>query len=139
MYWNAERNDGTTNPPPDCELPDEYPLGSLEEQRNDDASLYNYYRQIIAIRNAMPIIARGDTVAEEALNINSISAQRKTYGDEQCIILMNINPEAGQVDLSAYADWTMVVSVSADGNEFTMDGATLNLPAYGLAILVPAA
>ena len=139
MYWNAARDNGTTNPPPECELPAEYPLGSLEEQRNDDTSLYNYYRQIIAIRNSMPIIARGDTVAEEALNINCISAQRKIWGEEECIILMNINPEAGQVDLSAYADWNMVVSVSADGNEITMDGTTLNLPAYGLAILVPAA
>lgn len=138
MYWNAARDNGTTNPPPECELPDEYPLGSLEEQRNDDISLYNYYRQIIAIRNSMPIIARGTTTAEEALNINCISAQRKTWGEEECIILMNINTEAAQVDLSAYADWTMVVSVSADGNEITMEGTTLNLPAYGLAILVPA-
>ena len=138
MYWNAARDNGTTNPPPECELPDEYPLGSLEEQRNDDTSLYNYYRQIIAIRNSMPIIARGTTTAEEALNVNCISAQRKTWGEEECIILMNINTEAAQVDLSAYADWTMVVSVSADGNEITMEGTTLNLPAYGLAILVPA-
>lgn len=139
MYWNASRDNGTTNPPPECELPDEYPLGSLEEQRSDDSSLYNYYRQIIAIRNAMPVIARGITTAEEALNINCISAQRKTWGEEECIILMNINTEAAQVDLSAYADWTMAVDLSADGNEITMEGSKLNLPAFGLAILVPAA
>ena len=139
MYWNADRDEGTTNPPPECELPEEYPLGSLEEQAGDDSSLYNYYRQAIAIRNALPVISHGKTTAEEALNVNCISAQHKTWGDEECIILMNINTEAAQVDLSAYADWTMVATLSADGNAITMDGTTLSLPAYGTAVLVPAA
>ncbi|MBQ8237267.1 MAG: alpha-amylase [Oscillospiraceae bacterium] len=139
MYWNAERDNGTTNPPPECELPEEYPLGSLAEQAGNDASLYNYYRQAIAIRNAMPVISHGDTTAETALNVNAISAQRKTWEDQECIILMNINTVAAQVDLSAYADWNMVASLSADGGEITMDGTQLSLPAFGTAILVPAA
>ena len=139
MYWNAERNDGTTNPPPECELPEEYPLGSLAEQAGVDGSIYNYYRQAIAIRNAMPVIARGSITEEAALNVNCISAQRKTWGDEQCIILMNINTVAAQVDLSAYADWTLTASLSADGGEITLADGTLDLPAYGIAILTPAA
>ena len=137
MYWNAERNDGTTNPPPECELPEEYPLGSLEEQRADDASLWNYYRQAIAIRKALPVISHGRVTVEEALNVNCISAQRKTWNDQECIILMNVNGEAAQVDLSAYADWALVASLSADGNEITLNGTTLELPAYGIAILIP--
>ena len=137
MYWNAERNDGTTNPPPECELPEEYPLGSLAEQAGVDSSLYNYYRQAIAIRNALPVISHGDTTAESALNVNCISAQRKTWEDQECIILMNINTEAAQVDLSAYADWNMAASLSADGGEITMDGTQLSLPPFGTAILVP--
>lgn len=139
MYWNAERNDGTTNPPPECELPEEYPLGSLQEQMGVDSSLYNYYRQAIAIRNALPVISHGDTTAEEALNVACVSAQRKTWGEEECIILMNINTEAASVDLSAYADWTLAASLSADGGEITLEGTTLSLPAYGTAVLVPAA
>ena len=139
MYWNAERNDGVTNPPPECELPAEYPLGSLAEQMGVDSSLYNYYRQAIAIRNALPVISHGDTTAETALNVGCISAQRKTWDDQTCIILMNINTEAAQVDLSAYADWTMAASLSADGGEITLEGTSLSLPAYGTAVLVPAA
>ena len=137
FVWNDARDNGTTNPPPECELPEEYPLGSLAEQAGDDASLYNYYRQAIAIRNAMPVIARGNTTVEEALNVSCISAQRKTWGEEECIILMNINTEAAQVDLSAYEGWTLAASLSADGGEIAMDGTTLNLPAFGTAILVP--
>jgi len=139
FYWNAARDNGTTNPPPECELPEEYPLGSLEEQRNDDDSLYNYYRQVIAIRNALPVISHGKTTAEAALNVNCVSAQRKTWNDQECIILMNINNAPAQVDLSAYEGWTLVASVSAEGTPVEMSGNTLNMGAFGLAILLPQA
>ena len=137
MYWNAARDNGVTNPPPECELPEEYPLGSLEEQRNDDASLWNYYRQAIAIRKALPVISHGRTTVEEALNINCVSAQRKTWNDQECIILMNVNTEACQVDLSAYGNWVLAASLSADGNAVVLNGTTLELPAFGTAILIP--
>ena len=81
MYWNAARDNGTTAPPPECELPGEYPFGSLEEQKNDDLSVYNYYRQAIAIRNAMPAMARGRTTEEVSLTrwimpLGQVFAQR---------------------------------------------------------------
>ncbi|MBE6980287.1 MAG: DUF3459 domain-containing protein [Ruminococcaceae bacterium] len=139
MLWNEARDNGTTNPPPECELPAEYPLGSLEIQEKDDLSVYNYYRQAIALRNALPVISHGRTTCETALNIGCVSAQRKTWNEEACIILMNINPEAATADLSAYADWTLAATLSADGNPITLDGTTLNLSAYGIAVLLPAA
>ncbi len=137
MYWNAERNDGTTKTPPGCKLPESYIFGSLAEQKEDDYSIYNYYRQAIAIRNALPVISHGRVAAEAALNQGCVSAQRKTWGDESCIILMNISEESAQVDLFAYADWHMVATLSVAETEPTMDGASLQLPAYGVAILIP--
>ena len=138
MYWNAARDNGTTNPPPECELPEEYPLGSLEEQVKDDSSLFNYYRQTIAIRNALPQIARGIPTAETALNTGCVSAYRKTWEDKQCIILMNIDGVEAEVDLSAYADWSLAANLSANGEKIKLKGETLKLPAWGVAILLPA-
>lgn len=112
-------------------------MGSLAEQVGDDNSLWNYYRQAIAIRKALPVISHGRTTVEEALNVNCISAQRKTWEDQQCIILMNINTVASQADLSAYADWTVAAALSADGNEIVLNGTTLELPAFGIAVLIP--
>ena len=137
MFWNDLRNDGTTNPPPDCTIPEEYPFGSLEDQIDDPNSIYNFYREAIAIRNALPVISHGVTTAEETLNVNCISAQRKTWNDQQCIILMNISTEAAQVDLSAYADWNLAATLSVDGNPTEMDGTTLNMASCGIAILLP--
>ena len=87
--------------------------------------------------NALPMIARGRVTAEAELNVGCISACRKTWGEEECIILMNISPEAGTADLSAYADWTVAATLSADGGEIIQEGTVLNLPPYGTAVLLP--
>ena len=137
MYWNPERNNGTTNPPPECDVPASYPYGSLAEQVNSDSSIYNYYRQAVAIRQALPVISHGRTTAETALNIGCVSAQRKIWGEESCIILMNIDENAAKVDLSGYADWKLAASLSANGEAVSVSGSELNLPAYGVAVLLP--
>jgi len=135
MYWNAARDNGTTNPPPDCELPEEYPFGSLEEQKENDLSIYNYYRQAVAIRQALPVISHGKTTEEKALNVGCISAFRKSWGEESCLILMNISPDAAVADLSGYGDWQLAASLSVSEEAVAMDGTNLNLPAWGVAVL----
>ena len=139
MLWNEARDNGTTNPPPECELPEEYPLGSLQVQQGDDYSVYNYYRQAIAIRNALPVISHGRTTCETALNVGCVSAQRKTWNDESCIILMNIDTVEAQVDLSGYADWSVAATLTVNENSVTVDGTNLTIPAYGVVVLIPAA
>ena len=138
FFWNDARDNGTTTPPPECELPEEYPFGSLETQRGDDNSLWNYYRQAVAIRQAIPAISHGRTTCETGLNVGCVSAFRKTWNEDAVIILMNIAPDAAQADLSGYADWVLAASLSADGNEIVLNGTTLELPAYGTAVLIPA-
>ena len=137
MLWTSNGTGGITGKPPGCTLPESYVFGSLADQEADPYSIYNYYRQVIAIRNALPAVSRGRTTAETALNVGCISAQRKTWNEESCIILMNINAEAAQVDLSAYADWTVAATLAVDETEPKVDGATLSLPGYGVAVLIP--
>ena len=43
------------------------------------------------------------------------------------------------MDLSAYGDWTLAASLSADGSKIKLKGDTLKLPAWGVAVLTPAA
>ena len=137
FFWNDARDNGTTTPPPECELPEEYPFGSLEKQMADDNSLWNYYRQAIAIRQALPALSHGRTTAETALNVGCVSAFRKTWNDQAVIVLMSIDTVAASVDLSAYADWTLAATLSADGNDIVLNGTSLELPAFGTAVLIP--
>ena len=84
------------------------------------------------------MISHGKTTAETSLNVGCFSAQKKTWNDESCIILMNINGEAALVDLSFHTDWTIAATLSVDENPVTQEGTTLHLPPYGIAVLIPA-
>lgn len=136
MYWNDARDQGTAAPPPECALPESYPFGSLERQEKSDDSVYNYYRQAIAIRNAIPAISHGVTTAETALNTGCVSAFRKSCDLGECIILMNIDTAVAQVDLTDYAQWTLGAKLSANGEPVTLEGTTLSLPPFAAAILM---
>ena len=83
------------------------------------------------------MISHGRVTEEKALNTGFISAQRKTWENETCIILMNMSSDAAQVDLSAYADWSLAASLSADGKKISLKGNTLQLSAWGVAVLIP--
>ncbi len=137
MYWNAARDNGTTDLPPDCVLPESYPFGSLEEQVENEDSIYHYYRQAIAIRQALPVISHGSTTAETGLNVGCVSAQRKTWGDQKCIILMNIDANAASVNLTGYEDWTLAATLTTTEEAVTQEDASMNLPGFAVAILIP--
>ncbi len=137
MYWNSAGNEGMTQPPPGCTIPESYPFGSQQEQRGDDLSVYNYYRQAIAIRKAIPAISHGRTTAETALNKGCVSAFRKTWDGELCIILMNISPETASVDVSDYTNWTLAAKLCTSAEQVSCEDSTIQLPAYAVAVLVP--
>ena len=84
------------------------------------------------------ILSHGRTTAETALNTGCVSAFRKTWDGENAIVLMNLDSQAAQTDLSGYADWELAAALSATGEEITLADGTLNLPAWGTAVLVPA-
>ena len=134
MLWNGAGDSGMTQPPPECTIP-QYPFPPLEEQRNQDGSIYNYYRQAIAIRNAIPAIARGRVTAEAALNQGCVSAQKKTWQEQSCIILMNISSQATDVDLSAYANWSLAATLCTGEEDASLTQTALHLPPYGIAVL----
>ena len=50
---------------------------------------------------------------------------------------MNIAPDAAQADLSAYSDWKIAASLSADGGEIALNGSMLELPPFATAVLIP--
>ena len=62
---------------------------------------------------------------------------RKTWGEESCIILMNVDTAAAQVDLSGYADWRLAASLCVDDVPVELSGNTLSLPPFALAVLLP--
>lgn len=136
MLWSLTGADDMTSPPPDCVLPEEYPLGSLQEQREDPMSIYQYYRQAIALRRAIPSISRGVPTAEVPLNCGTVSATRKTDGEQAALILLNIGTQGAAVDLTGYEDFELAGQLTTGESPVTLASGILTLPPFGTAVLV---
>ena len=135
MYWNSRGDGGMTQPPPGCTLPEEYPFGSLEDQEKDPWSVYNYYRQALAIRHGIPAISRGIPREEAGLNQGTVSACRKTWQGETCLILMNISDQPAKADLQDYGEFSLQASLCVSAEEVCQENAHLLLPPWAVAVL----
>ncbi|MEL6822510.1 MAG: alpha-glucosidase C-terminal domain-containing protein, partial [Calditrichota bacterium] len=79
---------------------------SLEEQKNDPSSLYNFYRQLISIRKVHPAIRQGDSRFIESNQENVLSFLR-TSGTEKILVLINMDKEPANTTLSMPSDSIM--------------------------------
>lgn len=143
MYWSLDENaEGMCDGPKDME-PIKMKYDSLEEQEKDGNSIYNYVKQVIALRNQYPAIARGEVAFDEGISDTSICAIQKTYEDEKLTIVFNISAESQTVDLTksslgAAADdaGLQIAGELIDGTEVvTLEDNTLTMPAYSIVIL----
>lgn len=143
MYWSLDENaTGMCDGPKDME-PIKMKYDSLEEQEKDGNSIYNYVKQVIALRNQYPAIARGEVAFDEGISDTNICAIQKTYEDEKLTIVFNISAESQTVDLTksslgAAADDTdlQIAGELIDGTEVvTLEDNTLTMPAYSIVIL----
>ncbi len=148
MQWDAEGTDGMTKGPADMDKV-EMKYGTLKEQSEDENSIYSYYKKAISLRNIYPSIARGDvrlldglTGDNTAVWIKEIDEDKFTdipEGKESVMIALNNSEEEITIDLSVdeeSADYrTLGTSLTTGEEDASLDGDTLTLPAFGIAII----
>ena len=143
MYWSLDENaTGMCDGPKDME-PIKMKYDSLEEQEKDGNSIYNYVKQVIALRNQYPAIARGEVAFDEGISDTNICVIQKTYEDEKLTIAFNISAESQTVDLTksslgvAAGDTDLQIAGELiDGTEVvTLEDNTLTMPAYSVVLL----
>lgn len=106
MYWSMNPDEeGMCDGPADMDAV-KMKFESLEEQEKDAASVYQYYKKVIKIRNQNPEIARGkaeyvtvgDLSAEDTKE--SVCAIKKTYGDSELLLVFATTAETKELDLT---------------------------------------
>jgi glycosidase len=110
----------------------------VDEQEEDETSLLNFYKRALRIRNENPEIARGTVEKVKELCSGAQAAVTKTYEGSVIGIVYNISAEeAAEIDLSGTALEGMSIRgyLSATGEEVTLDGQSLYLPADTICIL----
>ncbi len=100
MNWSEKDTAGVCNDPAGADKDITQSLPAADEQMSDPDSLYSYYKEALAIRNAYPEIARGDIQIIEDLTTDNTAVITKTRNDSTIIIVYNTGDDPTAVDLS---------------------------------------
>ncbi len=136
MYWSSA--EGAMTKGPDDMEPQENQFPSLEEQKKDNSSIYNFYKDTILLRNQNPEIARGTVARLEEVTDGDIAAISKTYDGTTIYLLYNLSEtEEKQVVLpmEQYGYQEIAGYLSADGGEVTLQDGTITMPSYSVVVL----
>jgi oligo-1,6-glucosidase len=98
MQWSAEVGAGFTTGTPWIGVNPNHVRINAEAQRDDPHSIYQYYRALIALRHAQPVILEGgfgpiDTGRDQ------IYAFRRTWVDDTIEVYANLSDSPSSVDL----------------------------------------
>ena len=140
MYWSSDPDaEGMCAGPAGMdEIKMRFP--SLEEQRSDGSSVYNFVVQALRLRAAYPAVSHGQAVFLEELSDADVCVLEKQYEDQCVLLAFNISPEARTVDL-ALLEKTPVLSgaLVTTAESPVLEGEQLTLPMYSVALLTYAA
>lgn len=88
MQWNNEMNSGFTNGNPWIGVNSNYVNVNVDQQINDETSIFSYYKKLIQLRKDVDVIAYGDIKPLDEKN-TSVFAYERTYEDEKLLVICN--------------------------------------------------
>lgn len=142
MYWSKDSEaSGMCAGPKDMDAV-KMKYDSLEEQSKDKYSIYNYYKDVIKLRNTYPEIARGNTEYIEEISGDNICAIKKIYKESEVMLIMNISEEEQTVDVSQIlingkeidGSKSLKGVLLTDEKEVAAEGTNITLPAYAIVL-----
>ena len=137
MYWSRDPNDPDlcAGPPYMDDVEMKFP--PLSEQINDPFSLYNWFREVIKVRKAFPVIASGITAEAGGISDDAIAAFiRYREGEDPVLIVMNLREENRDANLNVLnEDLNLAAVLNSDGQQITKENGILHLPGYSIAVL----
>ena len=118
-------------------------------QKDDEYSIYNYYKSAIRMRNTFPVIARGSTTPVEELEGDRLGAffrsvpegyaDPEVFGPESLLIIFNNSNEETSVELSRNPEakeyTNLCYQLNTATSESELNGTRLTVAPYGIVIL----
>lgn len=142
MYWSKDANAQGMCKGPQGMDSFEMKFDSYEEQAKADDSIYNYVKSAILLRNQNEIIRKGKVQNLSDLSTDYVDVIKKTYNDEEIVILLNVAEEAQTVDATSLningktVENAEVAGELLTGDEtVTIEKNTITLPAFSILVL----
>lgn len=138
MQWGSESNylcDGPSNMDSVEML-----YGTLDDQKDDDTSIYSYYKDAIRLRNTYPVIARGATTYLDDCDSEGLCVISKTSDEyDDVVIIINNSEESCAGDISSYITADSKIAYELLANDVTnhaeLKDGVLTIPAYGIVVV----
>ena len=110
---------------------------NAQAERADPASLYAFYRAMLALRNTRPSVARGSFEGSWAEGL--VAGWQRRQGDERTLVLVNSGSSATETAVPALPPGARLRALwpaDADGAQAAADGALrLTLPPLAVRVL----
>lgn len=90
MQWTSGTHAGFSTGTPWEELGPNYPLFNVESEQNEPGTLLNWYKELIQLRQANPILSIGDYVVVKSDNRGIYAALRELNG-KTILIVINLS------------------------------------------------
>ena len=89
MQWNSSKNAGFSKSEPWIEINDNYKIINVENQINDEESIFNFYKKMIKLRRNSDVLIYGeyDLILKDDKNIYSYI---RKLDNEKIIIITNL-------------------------------------------------
>jgi len=109
MQWSDEQGAGFTKGEPWLGINKNYTKINLKEQKKRKDSIYNYYKELIALRADSDTLANGDFAPGYA-NKQVLSFTRTTPGEEQLSVILNMSDKPASTPFEGSLIGKVVVS-----------------------------
>lgn len=143
MYWSKNTDtEGMCSGPEDMEK-FEMKYDSLEEQTQNESSIYRFFRKTIKVRNQNPEIARGETEYLDEVSSDNVCVLRKSYDGSELLLVFATGADTEKADLSSVTingrpvdDTVDVRAALVTGDEqITIESGTAIMPGYSILVL----
>ena len=100
MQWNEEIYGGFSEAKPWLPMSAGFRREiTVEAQQKDDDSILAFYKKLIAMRKAYPVIAKGAILFPETQN-DMVLAYTRTLGEQKLVVLCNLSGKKQQTKIS---------------------------------------
>jgi glycosidase len=136
MQWDARPFAGFSTAEPWVPVHPNYKVRNVANQDNSPASLLNFYKSLIALRREHPALHAGNLTLINT-GKDSLLVYKRFTSEETMLVVLNFSKSVQSFSLpvAEFNHWDLIFT----GNEpltSHMTDSTLDLPSYGIAILL---